>query len=60
MWTSIKQTYDLVGRGRSWRWALLTGLALFVSVLEMVGAVIVYTLLALVAVPTQRAPSICP
>jgi ATP-binding cassette, subfamily B, bacterial PglK len=51
MWTSIKQAYDLVGRDRPWRWVLLIGLALLVSGLEMVGAVIVYTLLALVADP---------
>ena len=51
MWTSIKQAYDLVGRDRPLRWVLLIGLALFVSGLEMVGAVIVYTLLALVADP---------
>jgi ATP-binding cassette, subfamily B, bacterial PglK len=51
VWTSIKQAYDLVGRDRPWRWVLLIGLALLVSGLEVVGAVIVYTLLALVADP---------
>jgi ATP-binding cassette, subfamily B, bacterial PglK len=51
VWTSIEQAYDLVGRDRPWRWVLLIGLALLVSGLEMVGAVIVYTLLALVADP---------
>ena len=51
MWTSVKQAYDLVGRDRPLRWVLLVGLALLVSGLEMVGAVIVYTLLALVADP---------
>ena len=51
MWTSVKQTYDLVGRDRPGRWVLLIGLALLVSGLEMAGAVIVYTLLALVADP---------
>jgi ATP-binding cassette, subfamily B, bacterial PglK len=49
--TSIQQSYDLVGRDRPWRWVLLIGLALLVSGLEMVGAVIVYTLLGLVADP---------
>jgi hypothetical protein len=34
-----------------WRWVLLIVLALLVSGLEMAGAVIVYTLLALVADP---------
>jgi ATP-binding cassette, subfamily B, bacterial PglK len=56
VWTSIKQAYDLVGRDRPWRWALLIGLALLVSGLEMVGAVIVYTLLALVADPGGEIP----
>jgi ATP-binding cassette, subfamily B, bacterial PglK len=51
VWTSIKQAYDLVGRDRPWRWALLIGLALLVSGLEMIGAVLVYALLALVADP---------
>jgi ATP-binding cassette, subfamily B, bacterial PglK len=51
VWTSIKQAYDLVGRERPWRWVLLIGLALLVSGLEIVGAVIVYALLALVADP---------
>lgn len=51
MWTSVKQAYDLVGRERPWRWVLLVTLALLVSGLEMLGAVIVYTLLALVADP---------
>jgi hypothetical protein len=49
--TTIKQAYDLVGRERPLRWVLLVVLALLVSGLEMVGAVLVYTLLALVADP---------
>jgi ATP-binding cassette, subfamily B, bacterial PglK len=40
-----------VGRERPLRWVLLIALALLVSGLEMVGAVLVYTLLALVADP---------
>ncbi len=51
MWTSITQAYDLVGRDRPWRWVLLLVLALLVSGLEMVGAVVIYTLLALIADP---------
>jgi ATP-binding cassette, subfamily B, bacterial PglK len=51
VWTTIRQTYDLVGRERPLRWGLLTVLALVVSGLEMVGAMLVYTLLALVADP---------
>ena len=51
MWTTIKQAYDLVGRERPLRWVLLVALALLVSGVEMVGAVLVFTLLALVAEP---------
>jgi len=51
VWTTIKQAYDLVGRERPLRWVLLIALALITSGLEMVGAVLVYTLLALVADP---------
>jgi ATP-binding cassette, subfamily B, bacterial PglK len=51
MWATIKQAYDLVGRERPVRWVLLVVLALLVSGLEMIGAVLVYTLLALVADP---------
>jgi ATP-binding cassette, subfamily B, bacterial PglK len=48
---TIRQAYDLVGRERPFRWVLLVVLALLVSGLEMVGAVLVYTLLAIVADP---------
>ena len=51
MWTTIKQAYELVGRERPLRWVLLVALAMLVSGAEMVGAVLVYTLLALVADP---------
>ena len=51
MWTTIKQAYDLLGRERPTRWVLLVALALLVSALEMVGALLVYALLALVADP---------
>jgi ATP-binding cassette, subfamily B, bacterial PglK len=51
VWTTIKQAYNLVGRERPLRWVLLSALALVVSGLEMVGALLVYTLLALVADP---------
>ena len=51
MWTTIKQAYDLVGRERPIRWVLLVALALTVSGIEMVGAALVYTLLALVSDP---------
>lgn len=51
MWTSVRKTFDLVGRDRPGRWAFLVGLSVVVSVIEMLGAVLVYTLLALVADP---------
>ncbi|MEX2375757.1 MAG: ABC transporter ATP-binding protein [Dehalococcoidia bacterium] len=51
MWTTIKQAYALVGRERTLRWVLLVVLALLVSGLEMVGALLVYSLLALIADP---------
>lgn len=51
MWNSIRQTYDLVGREHRARWLVLIILALAVSLIEMVGAVLVYTLLALIVDP---------
>jgi ATP-binding cassette, subfamily B, bacterial PglK len=51
VWTTLRQTYDLVGRDHRRRWQLLVVLALVVSGFEMVGAVLVYTLLALVVDP---------
>ena len=48
---TLKQTYDLMGRERTIRWVLLIALALLVSGLEMLGALLVYSLLALVAEP---------
>ena len=52
MWTTVKQAYDLVGRERPLRWVLLVALALLISGVEMVGAVVVYALLALVIDPS--------
>lgn len=51
MWTTVKQAFEILGRERPWRWVLLFLLALIVSGLEMLGAVIVYVLLGLVADP---------
>jgi ATP-binding cassette, subfamily B, bacterial PglK len=51
VWNTIKQAYALVGRERPLRWVLLILLALLISGLEMIGAVLVYSLLALVADP---------
>lgn len=45
------QTYHLLGEGRRGRWALLVLLALVMSGVEMLGAVLVYALMALVATP---------
>lgn len=53
MWSSLRQAYDLVGRDRPWRWAALVVLALMISGIEMVGAVLVFVLLSLVADPGQ-------
>jgi ATP-binding cassette, subfamily B, bacterial PglK len=51
VWTTLRQTYDLVGRDGRKRWLLLVGLAVAVSLFEIVGAVLVYVLLALVVDP---------
>jgi ATP-binding cassette, subfamily B, bacterial PglK len=53
MLTTLRQTFDLLGRDRPLRWVLLVVLALLVSGFEIVGAVLVYTLLALVVVPSS-------
>jgi ATP-binding cassette, subfamily B, bacterial PglK len=49
--TTIRQAFDLVGREHRGRWGLLIVLALIVSGFEMVGAALVYVLLALVIDP---------
>lgn len=54
MWTIVKQAYGLVGYDRPWRWILLVALAFLVSGLEMVGALIVFTLLSLIADPGSQ------
>jgi ATP-binding cassette, subfamily B, bacterial PglK len=51
VWTTLRQTYDLVGRDGQRRWLLLIGLALAVSLFEIIGALLVYVLLALVVDP---------
>ena len=51
MLTTLRQTFDLLGRDRPGRWVLLIVLALLVSGFEMLGAVLIYTLLALVVDP---------
>jgi ATP-binding cassette, subfamily B, bacterial PglK len=49
--TVVRRALGLIPRTQRARWLLLVGLAVFASVLEMVGAVLVYVLLALVADP---------
>ena len=51
MLTTIRQTFDLIGRDHPGRWVLLVALALLVSGFEIVGALLVYALLALVVDP---------
>jgi ABC-type multidrug transport system fused ATPase/permease subunit len=50
--TTIRQAIYLLGREQRKRWAILLGLALFTSVLEIVAAAFVYVLLGLVANPS--------
>jgi ATP-binding cassette, subfamily B, bacterial PglK len=49
--TTLRQTFDLVGRDHPGRWAILVVLALVVSAFEIIGALLVYVLLALVVEP---------
>jgi ATP-binding cassette, subfamily B, bacterial PglK len=49
--TTLRQAFDLVAGEHRGRWVLLIVLALVVSAFEMVGAVLVYVLLALVVEP---------
>jgi ATP-binding cassette, subfamily B, bacterial PglK len=49
---TVRQTFDLIGREHPRRWAALVVLALFVSGFEIVGALLVYVLLALVVDPS--------
>jgi ATP-binding cassette, subfamily B, bacterial PglK len=52
VWATLRQAYDLFGRDHRRRWLLLIWLALVVSGFEMLGAVLVYALLALVVDPS--------
>jgi ATP-binding cassette, subfamily B, bacterial PglK len=54
MWRTIVKAYDLVGRDRKWRWVILIGLALGMSLLEMLGAAVVYLLLTMVSDTTSE------
>ena len=47
----MRQTFDLIGRENPGRWAVLVALALLVSAFEIIGALLVYALLALVVDP---------
>ena len=52
MLVTLRKIFYLVGRERPGRWALLVIGAAMVSALEMLGAVLVFILLALIADPT--------
>jgi ATP-binding cassette, subfamily B, bacterial PglK len=47
----IRKCYDLVGHGRRLKWAALIGLALVVTVVEALGAGLIFVLLALITDP---------
>lgn len=51
MLTTLRQAYRLIGKDNPGRWVLLILVALFVSGLEMVGAVLIFVLLNLVVDP---------
>lgn len=51
MLRTIRQTFDLIGREHPGRWVVLVALALLVSAFEIIGALLVYALLALVVDP---------
>lgn len=52
MYTTLRQAFRLIGRGQRRRWILLIALALIASAFEMLGALLVYVLLALVVDPS--------
>lgn len=54
MWRTFKQAIELVGRDHPVRWGLILVLNLFMSILEMVGAVLVYTLMTMVTDPASE------
>ena len=51
MFDVVRKSLRLIGRERRWRWVLLVVLAFVASGLEMLGAVLVFVLLAVVADP---------
>ncbi len=53
MLTTLRQLWDLVGRERPWPWVLLVVLAVAVSLMEMVGAVLVYAMLVTIVEPGE-------
>jgi ATP-binding cassette, subfamily B, bacterial PglK len=54
MLTIFRQLLDLIGRARRGRWLLLLALAVVASLIEMVGAGLIYVLLGLFADPGQE------
>ncbi|MCH8062420.1 MAG: ABC transporter ATP-binding protein [Chloroflexi bacterium] len=54
MLKTLSQAYQLIGRDRPGRWALLIVLAVVVSGIEMLGAILVFVLLNLIVDPTGQ------
>jgi ATP-binding cassette, subfamily B, bacterial PglK len=54
MMTTLRQALHLLGRDQRGRWAALVAVALVASAFEMIGAAMVYVLLALVVEPSGR------
>jgi ATP-binding cassette, subfamily B, bacterial PglK len=53
---TLRQALALVGRDRRWPWAMLVVLALVVTGIEAAGAILIYTLMGLVASPGGEVP----
>lgn len=51
MFSLVRQAFKMIGPGQRGRWWLLIALAVFVSVLEMAGALMVYVVLEMVVNP---------
>jgi ATP-binding cassette, subfamily B, bacterial PglK len=46
---AVRKTLQLLGPDGRWRWLLLVGMALFVTGVEAVGAMLIYTLMGLIS-----------
>lgn len=49
--TLVRHALDLVGGGRRWKWLVLVASAVLVAGIEALGALLIYTLLGLIAAP---------